>query len=558
MSGMSSEDPEPARGLAVTLALAAIALVLLVATKHAPGSWADASRLATIESIAERGTLAIDDSTYLWQGDKVRFDGHFYSHQPPMLAVLGALPYLVLHATLGLDIDDPWTYRLLTLVLVGLPVWLGLRELERLLRLQGLGGGARALLVALVFFGTHLLPYSLVLNQHGTAAGLACLGLGAIERKRHLLAGLLLAVATTVDLTAVFCALAFLLPVLATGRLGGVLRYGAGALPALALHFSLNHAVAGDFTPFGMHEEAFRYAGSPFMLMSLTGVAQAEQAGAQAAYLVGATVGPSGLFSHHPWLLVAIIGGLIAAALRPNLVRGRLPVGVLSGTALAALGIAAYYLTQSRNFGGSSFGMRWFTVFCPFAALWAGAALVSRGGTLPRSLLALLVLAPLCAWSVAAAGLGAVNPWTKFHYVYELSPMGRVPREGDDRPQTWGEHLRREWLRIQRKERFDQQEYDQTLTKMIEMHRRMYLRPVEQIGEERRVELAREGIERLQPVLDLMDAENLLLGARAHGHFWLGKLFVAAGDTVRAEKAYRTAIFLDPLWQAPRVALDNL
>ena len=56
--GSPTDQPRP---LAPRLMLGLIALALVLFTKDGPGSWGDASRLATMESIAERGTLAIDD-----------------------------------------------------------------------------------------------------------------------------------------------------------------------------------------------------------------------------------------------------------------------------------------------------------------------------------------------------------------------------------------------------------------------------------------------------------------------------------------------------------------
>ncbi|MEO0652400.1 MAG: hypothetical protein AAFZ65_17130, partial [Planctomycetota bacterium] len=74
-------------GRVVWIAWAIVGLTILLLTHGAPGSWADASRLGAIESLVERGTLALDGSTYFWQGDKVYFAPHYYSHQPPILAI---------------------------------------------------------------------------------------------------------------------------------------------------------------------------------------------------------------------------------------------------------------------------------------------------------------------------------------------------------------------------------------------------------------------------------------------------------------------------------------
>ena len=113
---------------------------------------------------------AIDDSTYLWQGDKVYFEPHYYSHQPPMMAMVGALPFWVMSRA-GLAIDDPLSYRLLTWLLVGLPTLFGLWALSRLIAAAGCTPRWNAFLVGTVGLATMVLPYALVLNQHGAAAG---------------------------------------------------------------------------------------------------------------------------------------------------------------------------------------------------------------------------------------------------------------------------------------------------------------------------------------------------------------------------------------------------
>lgn len=71
--------------------------VLALLTKTDPS--ASQSRLGTIESIVERGTFRLDDSSFINTIDKVHRDGHYYSHQPPLLSALEAPVYWVLHVT---------------------------------------------------------------------------------------------------------------------------------------------------------------------------------------------------------------------------------------------------------------------------------------------------------------------------------------------------------------------------------------------------------------------------------------------------------------------------
>jgi len=197
---------------------------------------------------------------------------------------------------------------------------------------------------------TILLPYSVVLNQHGTAAGLVLLAIAAVDARRSATAGLLLALAATIDMTAMFPALAMCWPVIANGGLKGLLRYVGGAILPLAVHCAVNLHVAGDLVPFSLHREAFEYPMSPFLLSSLTGVDQPLLSLERAVYVWGSTFGASGLFSHHPILLAAIVCGcLLPFVRRADASADGLSRGVLGATALGSAGIAAFYLTSSNN-----------------------------------------------------------------------------------------------------------------------------------------------------------------------------------------------------------------
>jgi hypothetical protein len=447
----SGAEPGPARGFGwpVWFVLALVLLALASFTASGPGSWADASRLATIQSLGESGTLAIDGSDYFWQGDRVRFGERYYSHQPPMLALLGALPYAALHHGLGLEISDAATYRILTWLLVGLPVLLGLFALAGTLRDRGLSPIWTAIALFAAFFATLLWPYAVVLNQHGAAAGWVLVAFRCLDRRRVGAAGFLLALAATIDLTAVFALGAALWPAWRVAGPRGALALGLGALPPLAVHLWINRAVAGDFVPFGLHGEAFVYPLSPWVMASLTGGAREDLPGEQAFYLYHALIGDSGLFSHHPWLLLALLAGLALLVMGPRAAPTTPPTArdLTLATLTAAVAISAYYLISSRNFGGSSFGMRWFTVFAPLLALPAGLWVLSREGGPARTwrpapaLMTLLAL--LLLWSTAASTLGAMNPWMKFHYDHGRSPAGAHAAARGERPHAAGALARR-------------------------------------------------------------------------------------------------------------------
>jgi hypothetical protein len=551
------EPPDERLGRWSRLALVAVALVLLLFTKDGPGSWADGSRLATIQALVEQGALHIDDTAYFWQGDKVWFEPHYYSHQPPMLALVGALPYALLHHGLGLSITDPWSYRAITWFAVGLPLLLGLVSLARLSRRAGVDDGAAALLTLAIFGASHVLPYALVLNQHGAAAGWVACALWLVVHRRTALAGLVLALATTIDLTAVFFALAVAIPVIAQGA-RAFAGYAIGALPVLALHFSINLGIAGDLRPFGLHLEAFEYPMSPFMLMNLTGSNAGDAAGSLSTYAQWALIGRSGVFSHHPWL-VLLLAAAIAAAFRPRPERlGRpLAIAVLLGTG----GVLGYYLVQSRNLGGSSFGMRWFTVFMPALAIgaagWLG-GVARKPGPYLGTLLGLLL-----AVSAGTAWIGAKNPWMKFHWRYEHSPQGIVHDPTEPRPSP-AEHLRKEWRRLALREPINRNEYDLTFSAILSQYGKLYLGRAELIAEaDVREAWLQQGIDKLLTATLEMDRgrdAGTLRGLRTPmlAHFWLGKLYAAQGDLLEARRHYLAAKEIDPTWETANIALKAL
>src|SRR5689334_14474649 len=160
--------------------LAGLAFALAALGAHdQPGGFNDGSRLATAESLIERGTLAIDDSVFvhpppdlaergllpadpdpvysLARGtkDKLLIDGHYYSDKPMIPAVVNAAAYrLLMFVGLARPDDRPDVFtRVSTILMCGIGyavavgcMWrLGQRVgLSPIWRLVWLGGFALA------------------------------------------------------------------------------------------------------------------------------------------------------------------------------------------------------------------------------------------------------------------------------------------------------------------------------------------------------------------------------------------------------------------------------
>ena len=147
--------------------------------KSQSDSWNDMARIATVESLAERGTMAIDHSKWGWfTGDKVLLREHFYSTKPPLLSAVGAATYYVLREAVRLttgveltyrkneDIIYPWvTFTTSVLAFALLMVYF-----YRALYLVNLSGSHRMWIFWALAIGSLYPAYTTVLNNH-TVAG---------------------------------------------------------------------------------------------------------------------------------------------------------------------------------------------------------------------------------------------------------------------------------------------------------------------------------------------------------------------------------------------------
>lgn len=195
--------------------------------------------------------------------------------------------------------------------------------------------------------------------------------------------------------------------------------------------------------------------------------------------------------------------------------------------------------------------MRWFTVFAPLLLL-PPAANTTRGFG-PRPLFGLLLV-----WSVLFASLGAAQPWAKFHWRFEDSPEGMVALPSDPRPGRL-EFLADEWHRIRNLEEvFTETRMDALYQKLLDQHRKLYLRPLPGLSEEQRRAWITEGFVKLQRAVNLLDDVNSKVSSRPVGHFWLGKFHAALGDLTAARREYELTLTLAPSFAWAKKALDDL
>lgn len=410
-----------------------VAAVLAVAgARPYAGGWNDGSRLATAESLVDRGTLAIDDSIFvrvpperppypanepllLARGtlDKLLVDGRFYSDKPPLPSVAMAGLYALLKGAFGLEAArQPALFCLaMTIVFASLPYLIACHAVRRLAELL-LGGGREALVVVTSFALATVAPvYARHVNGHILLLGLlAPLTLGLVRlalapRGTLVLLGLGLLVGFGY---AVEPGLGPFLLVLTTplvlyrARWRGAALFAAGVLPPVLLHHILNYSVGGTLLPANTVAAYLSWPGSPFDASNMTGPLGRRGLLRTAGYAAELLAGKRGFLLHDPALLLPV-------AFLPTLWAVRRRELWAEGVWAAALGTLTWllYALTSTNASGECLSIRWFVPLLAPGFLLVTLVLRER-----PSLMADLLL--LSAWGFLLALLAwPGGPWRR-------------------------------------------------------------------------------------------------------------------------------------------------
>jgi hypothetical protein len=126
-----------------------------------------ASRLAVIDSILARGTVATDDSPFFNTLDMVYVDGHFYSNKPPLLSFYSTAVVAPLHQIVTFT-DPAWKilYFVIVLTSSGFALLAILLLLKALRKRLGEHTLSLRWLFGAVVGATCLLPFARTYNDH--------------------------------------------------------------------------------------------------------------------------------------------------------------------------------------------------------------------------------------------------------------------------------------------------------------------------------------------------------------------------------------------------------
>lgn len=412
-----------------------IVLAVLGARQYA-GSWNDGSRLAAVESLLERGTLAIDGSMFVNPSlappghspyspkdealqargtlDKLLIRGQFHSDKPPVTSIALASLYRVCQ-WLGLGPDpgkDPEGFiRVLTLASSTGAYLVALACMHILGRHLGLARGVHSVWLGSFALGTFALAYTRHVNGHIMHLGVAAIWcLGAVRLAR----GGLSIGARAAWAAGIGSALGFGYNLdlgsgplmLAAGLLLLAIRSGPAAFIAACLTASpwvvachwLNLEIGAVAGPLNAVPAYLAWPGSPFGTGNMTGIMRHSPAGFL-LYAASLLAGKHGVLTHNLPLLL----GIPAVAILWRRTPYKLELAATLGWCGAAW---ILYSLMSNNHSGGSCSVRWFVPFLAPGFFLLAAHLAQR----PEQALDLAVLG---AWG-AALGLTMwwIGPWT--------------------------------------------------------------------------------------------------------------------------------------------------
>jgi glycosyltransferase involved in cell wall biosynthesis len=417
----------------------------------------DRSRWLTIRALVERGSFAIDELVAEPGWDTIDAVAHpdatgrlrLYSSKPPLLAVIGAVPYWSLHRLTGWTLGDhPFEMGRMLMVVYGL-VPFGLMVLFTTRVIERLGGTdwGRIWSVALITGGTLLTTFVVVLTNHLPAAACTAASLWLLLRiagdgvrswRSFTATGLTAALAVVCELPALVWFVVVLGMLAAVDRRRTLWATLPAAMVVAVAFFATNWLSHGDFVPpYGHRGSGQAISVEPpgaswnpanwydYELplnngrtlvgywRSPRGIDRGEPS--PLVYAFHVLVGHHGIFSLTPaWLLV--IPGLVLLG-RPGATRPPLSVSVhfrrrlATGIAIVSATVIIFYLSRSqidRNYGGMTAGFRWAFWLAP---LWVAAA-VPAVDRLASDVWGRRLALALLAVSAITVAYPTWNPWT--------------------------------------------------------------------------------------------------------------------------------------------------
>ena len=328
-----------------TLTIFGVALLAAaVVARPFAGGWNDGSRLATVESLVDYHTLAIDQSIFarssiqtadqptpygptdllsaaFGTGDKLYIEGHFYSDKSPVPALALGSAYFVIQRTLGLHAADRADIfcRFLTILSSGLAFAVSVAAMFVLFQELGITQGLALMATASFGLSTMALTYAEHVNNHSLFLGVSALLMLALFRwsrqRDNGVAGLvrlgwigcLVGAGYSSDLGVgpALIATSGMLVLYRTRALPALATFGCAMAPWLVLHHAVNFAVGGSLGPANANAAYFQWPGCSFNSQNMTGGWHHASLGEFGLYALSLLFGKRGFIGHNLPLFLA-------------------------------------------------------------------------------------------------------------------------------------------------------------------------------------------------------------------------------------------------------------
>ncbi len=409
----------------------------------------DRSRWCTVWSLVERNTYQIDEIRKRpgWDSiDIVRHDGHFYSSKPALLPRMVAELYRGIKAITGWTLTEQTELvtRTILFLMNIVPMAIALVVWNRLIRDECHSPLGQLLLCAVSCFGTMVLPFLTVFNNHNVATSsfliaiplaIRCLNPATRTWWRLALCGALAAFGVCNELPAAMLGVGLFVVLVAAAPVKTLGYFVPAALVPLIAFFAANYEATGSWKPFysayGTETYNFVHEGVPSYWSNPKGIDNPRDS--TLTYLFHCTIGHHGILSLSPIFLLTLIGWCMPAAYRNERLRWFQVMGVLM-----TLITLAFFLsrTQNYNYSGVTVALRWVLWLTPFWLLamvpvvnaWATSR-VFRGSSL-----VLLCLSTFSAWYPNN------SPWTQ-NWIYRQMEQAKWIDYSDPRPVFQKKHL---------------------------------------------------------------------------------------------------------------------
>jgi len=396
-------------GLIIILVCAAL-LVITGSALHRTSATTE-TYFGTIQALVEHNSLALDQTSYISTIDKVFTHGHFYTHKPLLLPVIGAAVYWPLSKA-GLRLTgrtQSTTEIVISVILCGGSFLLAIIAFYWALGDVISNSSSRLLLTATLAFCTSLLTFATVLNGQVFAACWITVGFACLVRSRREAsaagltgaAGLAFGIATGVDHAS--AALTGMLALCVLYRRRTVRDITLFVLPSVLVFGAslyVNHQISGSIKPLSSQIELFSYPGSYWTSGAEALSGKRNSLDFAVRYCGLCLFGLRGFLWYNPVLLIAF-----ACLFAEIASRGTWSVEA-AAVLIASVSIVIFYSFTSSNFSGASYTIRWFLLFVPPSLFFAFRCFNEHSRRWKQAFLG------LAACGLVLALGGWVDPWT--------------------------------------------------------------------------------------------------------------------------------------------------